>query len=265
MTADHESHPAKGLAHWRDRLAGTPPALELATSRPRGADRVWTPATSTGDVCPKRTGRITALAAARDAKPDEAGIALVAAFLLRTTGQRDLCLGVDDGGVRRPLRLDLAGQPSFLDLLDRVDEELAAAREEGDVPLADILVDLGIDAPDLFQVAVGSTGAEGTDLAFDVDLARGDVSLVYNAALFDEQATARMQGHLSTLVDGIIATPDAPVGTLPFLTAEEREQILVTWNDKTVPFPLDATLHGLFEERAAAQPARSRRCTAARS
>ena len=48
--------------------------------------------------------------------------------------------------------------------------------------------------------------------------------------------------------------PFVSIGALPFLTPDERHQILVTWNDKTHDFPREATLHGLVAERAAAQP-----------
>ena len=259
MTSDRASNPPSaesGLTHWRDRLAGIPPALELPTARPRTATHAWRSGRHVHSLPAEVWTGLAALADAERASLFETVLAAVQTYLLRTTSQTDLLCGVHDQGRRRPLRTDLTGNPSFRTLLERTRAELAAARTVGDVPLRDILADLGQEAPDIFQVFFGAGANEGLDLAFAVDEGAAPSTLIleYNAELFDEALIARMLGHFDCLVGGILADPDQPVGLLPFLTDAERELILGTWNAKTAPFPFDATLHGLFQERVAAQP-----------
>lgn len=76
----------------------------------------------------------------------------------------------------------------------------------------------------------------------------------YDTALFAPATMARMSGHLLTLLAGLIEKPDTPLHALPWLTATERQQLLVEWNDTAVPHPLDHCVHQLFELHAARTP-----------
>ncbi|WP_044358161.1 AMP-binding protein, partial [Paenibacillus sp. E194] len=50
------------------------------------------------------------------------------------------------------------------------------------------------------------------------------------------------------------STPNVVVEKLELLTAEEREELLVTFNDTAVELPAEATVHALFEQQAARTP-----------
>ena len=63
-------------------------------------------------------------------------------------------------------------------------------------------------------------GAEGIAASFE-----------YNTDLFDQATIERMIGHFQTLLEGIVANPDAAISGLPLLTEAERQQLLVEWND----------------------------------
>jgi hypothetical protein len=39
-----------------------------------------------------------------------------------------------------------------------------------------------------------------------------------------------MLGHYRTLLEGVVAQPEKPVGTLPMMTEAERQQMLGQWN-----------------------------------
>lgn len=78
--------------------------------------------------------------------------------------------------------------------------------------------------------------------------------LKYNTDLFDAATIRRMAGHFQTLLAGIVANPDQPIAELPLLTADERQQLLVEWNDTAAPYPDDRCFHHLFEEQAARTP-----------
>ncbi|MEW6074541.1 MAG: amino acid adenylation domain-containing protein [Planctomycetota bacterium] len=248
--------PASGVEHWRARLAGFPPALELPLLRPRAPGRRRRPARRGEPLGAERWHLLAARAAAEGATIFETALAAVLAWLRRTSGQVDLVCGVREGERLRPLRVDLAGEPSFRTILARTRAELAAARERGDVPLAAILSALGVEAPALVPIVFGPAGGGEPALRIELvpEAAGGSLLVEYDAEAGDESLVASMIGHLVTLLDGALAAPDRPVGLLPFLTAAERQRILVDWNAKTAAFPFDATLHSLFAARVADQP-----------
>ena len=64
----------------------------------------------------------------------------------------------------------------------------------------------------------------------------------------------RLAGHLKTLLEGIVADPDARIGELPLLSEAERHRVLVEWNDTAREYPRDKCLHELFAEQAARVP-----------
>ncbi|MEU9191158.1 amino acid adenylation domain-containing protein [Streptomyces sp. NPDC048484] len=78
--------------------------------------------------------------------------------------------------------------------------------------------------------------------------------LQYSTALFDAATVERMAEHLTTLLDAVAADADRPLSRLPILTAPERDQLLVTWNDTAAPAAGTGGVHGLIRARAAAAP-----------
>jgi hypothetical protein len=51
-----------------------------------------------------------------------------------------------------------------------------------------------------------------------------------------------MLGHIQTLLEGMAADPAARLASLPLLTARERHQLLVEWNNTCLSYPSDALL-----------------------
>jgi amino acid adenylation domain-containing protein len=105
-------------------------------------------------------------------------------------------------------------------------------------------------------VAIQHSGAQ-----FDVALSlaeAGDGSLLatlaYNSDLLEDETAARMAGHFVTLLGGIAAAPDTPLGDLPLLTDAERQQILVDWNATRCNYDLDRPLHQLIEAQVERTP-----------
>ena len=110
-------------------------------------------------------------------------------------------------------------------------------------------------------------GLEVTAQALDTATAKFDLTLAiteraeglhghweYATDLFDAATIERMAGHFTTLLEGIVAHPETPIGELPLLTPAERHQLLVEWNDTAVDYPRDRCIHQLFEEQAARTP-----------
>jgi amino acid adenylation domain-containing protein len=78
--------------------------------------------------------------------------------------------------------------------------------------------------------------------------------LEYAAELFDATTIDRMAGHLTHLLEGIVAAPGAPISALPLLGDDERRTVLVTWNDTAFAYPEDAAIHQVFEAQVDRTP-----------
>ncbi len=77
----------------------------------------------------------------------------------------------------------------------------------------------------------------------------------HSTDLFEGETIARWLGHYRTLLEGIVANPEANVWTLPLLTGAEQETALRAWNDTAIDYQLgQATLHGLIEAQVARTP-----------
>ncbi|WP_051845824.1 non-ribosomal peptide synthetase [Streptomyces sp. NRRL F-5053] len=76
----------------------------------------------------------------------------------------------------------------------------------------------------------------------------------YNTDLFDADTMTRLTGHLNVLLAGIVAVPHTQVGALPLLTADELHTLTHEWGENKVPYPADASVHGLIAAQAARSP-----------
>lgn len=83
------------------------------------------------------------------------------------------------------------------------------------------------------------------------------LSFKYRSDLFQAQTIARMAGHFQTLVDAVTVTPEIKLGALSILTDSEWTQQITQWNATTVSFPVNQTLHGLFEAQVNETPDRA--------
>jgi amino acid adenylation domain-containing protein len=72
--------------------------------------------------------------------------------------------------------------------------------------------------------------------------------------LFEPATIERMAAHFQTLLQGVVANPDTPIADLPLLTARERRQLLVEWNETPRPLPATPLVHELFAEHAIQHP-----------
>ena len=94
---------------------------------------------------------------------------------------------------------------------------------------------------------------------FDLTLSMQEVNLEligafeYNANLFDTTTIARMVDNFQTLVESIVSNPDEKVGELPLLSAAQKHQLLVEWNNTQTDYPHQC-IHQLFEQQVERTP-----------
>ncbi len=156
------------------------------------------------------------------------------------------------------LRTDLSGNPTFRELLKRVREVTLGAIAHQDLPFEKLVQELHplreTSRHPLFCVAIALqntpiTALELPGLAlsqfeFDNGTSRLDLEfhlwrspnglkgqVIYSTDLFDHSTITRMLGHFQTLLEGIVINPDQRLASLPILTATERHQLLVEWNN----------------------------------
>jgi amino acid adenylation domain-containing protein len=110
------------------------------------------------------------------------------------------------------------------------------------------------------RLAFESLALEQRVAQFDLSLAVAEAdetllaSFEYNTDLFDATTVARMAGHFRTLLESIADDPGRTLSGLPWLTAEERRQLLVEWNSTAVDYPPAGNLAALFEAQAGRTP-----------
>jgi len=148
-----------------------------------------------------------------------------------------------------------AGQPvlfsTFFDAYGRPYPRLSTAqleitREDG--------VGNGTAKFDLVVLVVPQ-GQHGRDSAQSKQVDSALVIWEYNTDLFDRQTAQRMLAHFRTLLDSSLQDPACGVDELPICGSEERIRLLSpTFRGELLPYPRDATIHGLFEEQVRARP-----------
>ncbi|WP_326841142.1 amino acid adenylation domain-containing protein [Streptomyces sp. NBC_01558] len=181
------------------------------------------------------------------------------------------------------MRTDLSGDPAFTELIDRVKDTALGAYDHQDLPFERLVEELAPDRDPsrnpLFQTMFalqntpdGQTwslpGVEVEPFAVTPPDAKFDLSLImsegpagglrgtleYRTDLFRQDTVERLAGHLGTLLDAVAGAPGSRLSQLCVLTPAERHTTLVEWNDTVTACPDGATVHGLFEERAARRP-----------
>jgi amino acid adenylation domain-containing protein len=81
-----------------------------------------------------------------------------------------------------------------------------------------------------------------------------NIVLLYVTSRFDRDSIRRMLGHFQTLLEGVARDPDRRVFDLSLATDTERRQLLIEWNQTTMPYHIEACVHQVFEKWAADTP-----------
>ncbi|MEV4921455.1 amino acid adenylation domain-containing protein [Streptomyces roseoverticillatus] len=75
----------------------------------------------------------------------------------------------------------------------------------------------------------------------------------YSTDLFDAASVRTLVSRYQRLLEAVVADPGQPISGIEILSQEEREQLLVEWNDTARPVP-ESDLPTLFETQAARSP-----------
>jgi non-ribosomal peptide synthetase component F len=288
------------LKYWKKQLSGTLKAIPLPTDYPRPSVQTYR-----GDRCPRMFskqlhGELMKLAQHSGTTLFMILLAAFETLLYRYSSQKDLLISFTNAGRNQIetenligffsgtllLRTNFAGNPTFMEVLNRVKDEALEAYAYQDLPFEKLLEELRPEQNQkrspLFQIkfALNPPWTNGRGMSsvqlpeLQIDSLFGyiyhgktkfDLILVmreqeqglgavfdYNADLFDISTANSMMDRFEMLLEGIVANSDRPVLDLPFLKPEERN-LLEKWTDTQSEYP-KLTLPQLFEAQAAQTP-----------
>ncbi len=283
------------LKYWKDRLGGRLPILEVAGDRTRSGILTPEGAEEPFRIPPDLADALRRFGQRHGATPFMTLLSLFQVLLHRYTSLDDIIIGTPIANRNRlelenllgffvntiALRTDFADNPSFSDLLRRVQEATLGAQAHQELPFERLVEDLhperNLNHHPVFQVmfdwqsaptrSIELPGVTMTPWRIDPEVARFDLTLSmmesdagllgwieYNTNLFDRSTIQRMAGHFVTLARAAVADPDTPVGDLDIMPEPERHRVLVEWNATSAEVPRETCVHQIFEQRVAERP-----------
>lgn len=279
-------------AYWSSQLDGEIPVLELPADRPRPALQSFRGAMHRFAFPKTLSDGLHQLANHEHTSFFTTILACFAALLRRYSSQEDFVLGTVTSGRKHTeleallgcfqnplaLRLRLAGDPSFRELLTHTREVTLSALSHDNAPFERLVEELSVRRdtsrnpvfPVMFSLVPPTPAFEsGWDLnqldleigtaKFDLDLELDDRQaglqgrFVYCTDLFDDATIARMVGHFQTMLEAIVANPEQKISRLPMLSAAEQRQF-AEWNWTETMYPRELCMHELVEAQAERTP-----------
>jgi amino acid adenylation domain-containing protein len=282
------------LNYWKQQLAGAQPLLELPTDRPRPPVQTFRGGTQSFQLDRDLTQKLKRLSQQSGTTLFMTLLAAFVTLLSRYSNQSDIIVGSPIANRNRGeiesligffvntlvLRIQCAGNPSFEQLLQRVQQVALDAYAHQDVPFEQLVEVLqperSLSYNPLFQVMfvlqnvpagklelpgllITPLEIENFPSKFDLILSIKETEQElkgewrYNSDLFDATTIERMVGHFQTMLAGIVANPQQRVSELPLLTEAELHQLL-EGNSTQVNYPQNKCIHQLFEEQVEQTP-----------
>jgi natural product biosynthesis luciferase-like monooxygenase protein len=248
------------LDYWRATLADAPPVLDLPTDKARPPVPTYRGAHTTFELGPQMSEALKAMSLAGNVT---VFVTLLAAFITvlhRWAGQDRVVLGVPVVGRGVPelepligflanttvLHTDLAGDPTFAEVLQRVRDGLIGAYDHQDLPFDKLVADLGIErdltrnplfqvmfvytndlelAPTLGDLTVSALDVEHGRVFMDLDMSMEDGpgglrgTLEYSTDLFDAATIEQVLSSFRGVLDAALLDTGTAVSRLPFTVA----------------------------------------------
>jgi len=259
----------KQLAYWRKQLTGLRPVLDLPTDRPRPPVQTNRGALRGFNLDRQLCENLKSLSQANSATLFMTLLAALKVLLHRLSGETDIAIGSPIANRTRStleeligffvntlvLRTDLAGDPTFLELLGREREVALGAYGHQDMPFEKLVEELQPDRDlghnPFFQILFAvqnigivdrnatpiqlsgldpRTGAAGNGTAkFDLTMSLLDTGagaqgfVEFNTDLFDATTIETIIARYLALLRGIVRDPHERLSRLPIWTPDETD------------------------------------------
>ena len=176
-----------------------------------------------------------------------------------------------------PLRTQVNREATFREILQRTKDTALNAFAHGEIPFQKLVAELEPDRnlahTPFFQVMFALQNAAGagldlpgvtaSDARYEPEFVKLDLSvnieqiepafhgsIDYNRDLFHADRILRLAGHLATLLEAALTSPDSAIQHLPLLTAAEQYELDSEWNQTSAPFP-EGPFIGVFRQQVA--------------
>ncbi len=283
------------LTYWRQQLAGAPTDSGLPANHRRSMERSYAGDVRGFSISSNTVAVLENIALQQGATLFMVLLAAFSAVLDRYSAAQECVIGTLIAHRQRAeiepligfftntlvMRLDLAADPTFESLVQRVRDVSLAAYAHQDLPF-ELLVealepDRDLARNPLFQVLFsfregeelglrlpglettlrpGQTDTAKFDLTCSLSLRGDEVEgrLEYSTELFEGATIERLLSQLETLLEGAAARPHRRLSELPLLSREEMSLLLTTWNDTTTEWMPNVRLEGLITAQAEVAP-----------
>jgi amino acid adenylation domain-containing protein len=287
------------LNYWKAQLAGTLPLLELPTDKPRSAVQNYQGESQHLIVSKHLTKALKALSQGSDSTLFMTLLTAFNTLLYRYTEQEDIIIGTPIAGRNQTdteemvgcfintlaLRTNLGGNPSFLELLQRVRqvameaythqdmpfeklvEELQPERNLSRSPVFDVLFNF-INTPttnwEISGLSVNSLQLSEPESKFSMTLyveenfGELNLQLVYQRSLFSAARMSRLLNQYQYLLEQIVLNPDNPISLYSLVTPES--QLLLPNPSTMLPEPEYELVPVIFTTWANSTPNRAAIC-----
>ncbi|MGH8758587.1 MAG: amino acid adenylation domain-containing protein, partial [Burkholderiales bacterium] len=277
--------------YWRQQLAQLPEAVTLSRSHRRhglGSSL----RRSVGHLSAATARQLAELGKTAATSLPQVLISLIAAYYQRVTGVDDLVFGMPVSGrltaaLHRspgmsvnvvPIRLSFTPQMTAAELFAQVSRVVRGALRHQQYRYEDVRRDLGLVGHgqnvawlgvniEPFDYQLSFAGATTISHNMSNSSAEDLMVFVYDRGTdtglrFDLDANPTLYGmveldehrrRLERLIEQVLANPDTPLRQLDILGDEERQRLLVDWNDTAAPL-LDTSLPALVAHHAELTP-----------
>lgn len=280
--------------YWKKQLQNLPAPLNLPTDKPRPPVQSFRGEKKFLILAPELAGGVRTFAEQQGVTLFMLLLAIFQLLLHRETGQADIIVGSPVSGRTRsdlepligffsnilPLRVHFDDDPSVTEILKRVREATLDAQENQDVPFEKLLEELHLprdpsytpvfQAAFAFHAAVGGPSLPGLRyerLDLDTGTSKWDFTLEvldeaekltcvfeYATNLFSGSTIDRFMGHFEALLQQIVSAPNRRASDFSLLTENEKEQVLLDWNNTAQTYPKRGSLAELFEAQVQQRP-----------
>lgn len=287
------------LSYWRKKLAGAPRFIDLPIDLPRPPVQSYKGTRLPLDLPLEAVRGLRAIARKCGVTQFITVLAAFKTLLRRWTGDEHIVLGIPIANRNRldeeklmgfmantlVFNTDLVGNPTFVELLERVRETSLGAYAHQDLPFELLVQDLqperSLHRPPIFQVSLNymlrysAPTVNLSDLTlrleflysggtpFDITVNVWETGdglkglLEYCSVLFRHSTITSLVQYFRRLMENIVANPEQRIGEISLLAQSEQDQLLVEWNNTERAYPEKyGFIHQQIQNQAALHPNR---------
>lgn len=283
------------IAFWQKELQQQSGVLNLPVDYQRPASLTYNGSHADFVLDRQQSGQLEEFSRERSVNIFVTLLTVYLVLLSRHTNQQQIVIGVPLSNRRHaddkdtlgcfvnilPLAFDLSEASTFTDAMKQVRMKMLGAHRHQEAPFETIvnalkpkrdpgynpIFQVGFTVEPYMEIELNNLAVETIKIhnkGAQLDLFLNIKSLgpeihgyfEFNTDLFAAENIQRIRDHYLNILNAALTCADQPINLLPLLSEDEKEQLLVRFNDTDAAFA-DICLHQLFEEQASANPERT--------